>query len=204
MIFYKEGDFSKAICPHCKKIVQTTFKVRTSNITDNERILTVPHILVSVCNICDHIVSVPQQSFAAIGEIRKKEIKKSIEVRLARHQLDILNNVIVATGITVTDDLRSNLIRYYLSSLDLKKNTMKRLEENLNSDILKGKFSKKERISVKINSELRLFVDQILHISNLKQTELIESIIIEAKHDVLDHPKDGRKSSLRKFLLATA
>lgn len=204
MIFYKEGDASKAICPHCKQIVSTTFKVRTSDITDNDKVLTVPNVLVSVCDICNQTVGIPQQSFAAVGEVRKKVIKKSIEVRLARHHLDILNNIIVATGITVTDDLRSNIIRYYLTSLDLKQNTIRRLAENLHSDILKGTFSKKERMSVKINSELRMFIDQILQVSKLKQTELIESIIVEAKNDLLDHPKDENKNSLRKFLMATA
>ena len=52
MEFYKEGEKSKAVCTNCKEVVPTTFKVQDADIRDGSDILSVPNILVSVCDKC--------------------------------------------------------------------------------------------------------------------------------------------------------
>jgi hypothetical protein len=43
---FNEGDKSKAICPECEMVVETTFKY-------------VDTMLVSVCDICGEVVGIP-------------------------------------------------------------------------------------------------------------------------------------------------
>jgi hypothetical protein len=204
MEFYKEGDHSKAICGHCKKIVPTTFTVRRANLKDGDAILVVPNVLVSVCDVCDRTVGVPQQSFAAVSEVRSKTDKVSLDVRLARHQLDILNNVLDRVGITATSDLRSHLLRYCLASVDLSSATLKRLRQNLSSDLLEGSFPKSSRFSIKLNDDLNRAVAAIVAQSALTKTQLIESVIVKIKKDVLDDSKKSVIEDLRRSLLASA
>jgi hypothetical protein len=204
MDFYKEGDKAKAICEHCKKVVPTTFKVRRANLKDGDATLIVPDVLVSVCDECDKIAGVPQQSFAAVAEVRKKTEKVSIEVRLARHHLDVLNNVLEKIGIRATADLRSHLLRYYLASINMKDSNLKRLKHNLDSDLFRGKFSKNNRLSIKINDDLKTNIDLLMGKSKMSKTELVESMIVDAKDEVLDHPDKKRIEELKKTLLASA
>lgn len=202
MDFYKEGDKSKAICEHCKKVVPTTFKVRRANLKDGHATLVVPDVLIAACDECDKTVGVPQQSFAAVAEVRKKTEKASLDVRLARHHLDVLNNVLEKLGIRATADLRSHLLRHYIASIDLK--DLKRLKENLDSELFQGSYSKGNRLSIKINEDLKANIKTVLDKSKLTKTELVESVIVEAKEDVLDKPDKAKIEELKRTLLASA
>ncbi|MBN8542536.1 MAG: hypothetical protein J0L82_19255 [Deltaproteobacteria bacterium] len=202
MDFYKEGDKSKAICGHCKKIVPTTFKVRRANLKDGNATLVVPDVLIAACDECDKIAGVPQQSFAAVAEVRKKAEKASLDVRLARHHLDVLNNVLEKLGIRATPDLRSHLLRYYIASIDLK--NLKYLTENLDSELLQGSYAKGNRLSIKINEDLKASIKAVLDKSKLTKTELVESVIVEVKDDVLDRPDKAKIEELKRSLLASA
>lgn len=204
MEFYKEGDKSKAVCEHCKEVVPTTFKVRLTKLKDGSATLTVPDVLIAACDRCDRTVGVPQQSFAAVAEVRKKADKGSLEVRLARHHLDVLNNILEKLGIRSTSDLRSHLLRHYIASIDLKGSSLKRLKDNLDSELLHGSFSKGRRLSIKLNKDLESAIEAILKASKLSKTELVESVIVEAKEDVLDHPNKSKISELKRTLLASA
>jgi len=78
---YREGDESKAICHHCKKISPTIFQIRDvpmkKAITGLKNNVTVNGILVAVCHDCDKVVAIPQQSVpqikAALDKYRKKK-----------------------------------------------------------------------------------------------------------------------------------
>jgi hypothetical protein len=63
--YISEGDKSKAICSHCKKMVSTTFAYRDVPFSDGSGV--VKNILVGVCDHCDLVVSIPAQSTPAIS-----------------------------------------------------------------------------------------------------------------------------------------
>ena len=59
MKIVKEHNKSKAMCEHCKSLVETTFQYREVTLNDNSAI--VENVLVGVCNSCDRVVSMPHQ-----------------------------------------------------------------------------------------------------------------------------------------------
>lgn len=200
MLIFKEGDRSKAICQHCKKKVETTFKVRTSLIHDGTSSYKVPNALVGVCDICDSVISIPQQSFAAVAEVRKKADKENLEVRVPRHMLDILNNSIQSLGIEVSADLRAQLIRLYLADTKAKQYT--HLKQNLTSALLKGTFKRSSRLSIKVTSQLENLYKTFLKNTDYTKADLIDSIIIEVKNDLLERKNPSRIAEVRNSLLA--
>lgn len=54
---FKPGDKSKAVCPHCRKIVTTTIERKT--VTNGA--IRFEKILVALCDDCHHVVSFPNQ-----------------------------------------------------------------------------------------------------------------------------------------------
>lgn len=203
MEIFKEGDRSRAICSHCKKQVTTTFKVRTTAIKDGGVSYKVPDILVGACDICDSVVSVPQQSFAAVAEVRKKAEKETLDFRIPRHLLDVLNNSIIVLGVETSSDLRSQLLRLYIASVSENQKQREKLKHNLKSDLLKGTFKRSNRLSMKVNSQLETRFDEIRKSSGLKKTEVIDSLIVEVKNDILDKKNPARFEEIKRALLAT-
>ncbi len=60
MKLYKVGDKSRAICPQCEQIRSPTFAERDVPLSSGTGM--VHDVLVGVCDVCDTVVSVPQQS----------------------------------------------------------------------------------------------------------------------------------------------
>lgn len=61
---FKEGEKSKAICDTCGEVVDTTLRKRNYYVPESD--ITVPDLLVGVCDICDGIVSIPHSSVHTI------------------------------------------------------------------------------------------------------------------------------------------
>lgn len=202
MNFYKEGDHSKAVCAHCKKVVPTTFKVRRAGIRDGTVTHSVPDILVSVCDECDRTLAVPQQSFAAVAEIKKKSAKKSVDVRVPRHLLDVLNNSITALGIELTSDMPSILLKLFIADIASSPAMQKRLKKNLQSDLLAGGFKKQCRMSIKVNDSLNDQISELLKTWKINKTELIDATVIEIEKDILNAPESERAQAIRNTLIA--
>ena len=59
---FKDGDKSRSICYNCKEIISTTF-------------ITLEGILVTVCDKCDEIVSVPHQPDKDMAKIEDRVLK---------------------------------------------------------------------------------------------------------------------------------
>ena len=181
----------------------TTFQVRTTSIKDGSVSYKVPHVLVGVCDVCEAVVSVPQQSFAAVSEVRKKAEKETLDFRIPRHLLDVLNNSIIVLGIETSSDLRSQLLRLYVASISENQKHKERLRQNLKSDLLKGTFKRSNRLSMKVNSQLESRFDDIRTVSGMNKTEVIDSLIVEVKNDILDKKNPTRFEEIKRALLAT-
>lgn len=202
MEIFKEGDKSKAICQHCKRITATTFSVRTTQIQDGKKFLRVPDVLVSVCDTCDNVAAVPQQSFAAVAEVKKKSETTHEEFRVPRHFLDILNNSISILGLIATKDLRARIVRYYLADLDPTKTNIKIMKQSLESELLIGNFKRGNRLSMRFSSELEDHFTEIIEFSALKRTEVIDSVIVRIKEDILDKKDSEKIDNLKTALMA--
>jgi RNase P subunit RPR2 len=74
MKIYHVGEKSKGLCKNCKKLVPTTFKICSVPLSSEES--RVDNILAAKCDLCDHIVSIPQQSATSIEEHLKEISKK--------------------------------------------------------------------------------------------------------------------------------
>ncbi len=203
MEIFKEGDKSRAICSCCKKQVATTFQVRTAPIKDGGVSYRVPDILVGVCDACDTVVSIPQQSFAAVAEVRKKAEKETLDFRVPRHLLDVLNNSILELGVETSSDLRSQLLRLYIASVSENPRQREKLKQNLKSELLKGTFKRSNRLSMKVNSQLEIRFDEMRKLSGMNKTEVIDSLIVEVKNDILDKKNPSRFEEIKRALLAT-
>lgn len=202
MEIFKEGDKSKAICEHCKKISETTFKVRTSQIQDGQKTLRVPDVLVAVCDTCDKVAAIPQQSFAAVAEVKKKAETKNEDFRVPRHFLDILNNSIRIIGLNASKDLRARIVRHYLADLDITVKDIKHLKENLNSELLVGKFKRGNRLPMRLSSELEDHFTEVIALSHLSKTQVIDSVIVSIKEDILDNKDSEKIDNLKTALMA--
>lgn len=55
-----ENDTGRALCGECKAITETTYVIRDVNLSDGSGVLS--GLLVGVCNTCDTICSMPDQS----------------------------------------------------------------------------------------------------------------------------------------------
>lgn len=64
---FKEGQKSKAICPYCESIKETTFLIKDYSINDK----VIKDILVGVCDTCEEIISIPAISTEKIKDSLK-------------------------------------------------------------------------------------------------------------------------------------
>lgn len=69
MNFYKEGEKSRALCAFCKALRDTTFQRCTVPLSNGKG--EVPDVLVGVCDVCENVVSLPQQSAPQVKEAMK-------------------------------------------------------------------------------------------------------------------------------------
>jgi len=113
MKLYQAGDRSAAVCEHCKSRVAVRMEYRDYTPTGWE--VTVPDVLVGVCERCGRVVSIPHQSTPKINEHRKAEddAREAVECRVSRAVEDVVDLVTAALG-GDRNALRPAIIRYYL------------------------------------------------------------------------------------------
>ncbi len=63
----RAGDKGSAHCPRCRQIVRTRFEHRAVQLRNTR--LVVPHVMVDVCTLCDHMISFPRQSMAQLRAV---------------------------------------------------------------------------------------------------------------------------------------
>jgi len=113
MKLYQAGDRSVGICEHCKAEVFTRMEYRDYTPTGWD--VTVPDVLVAVCEQCDQVVAVPHQSMPKVNEYRKrKDDLKAIECRISRAVEEVVDLVTANLG-GDRNAIRPAIIRYYLN-----------------------------------------------------------------------------------------
>lgn len=198
MKIYKVGDKSKAVCSFCKEMVSTTFKVKSVPLSGSKG--KVRDILAGVCDRCDRVVSIPQQSVPRIKETLGRK-KRAVEVRLPQHLSDVLFFACHQTGISGSDDQTGQLIRYYIHRIKNSSSLDKRLQRHLASELAEGSAS--SRLSLKLDEHLYQSFRRILKRTKLSASDLIRAIALQVKEDIIDQ-KDKETFDRVKELLEVA
>ena len=199
MFIYKEDDKSQGICESCKKVVSTTFKYAPLKYKG----AIIPDVLQDFCDNCGESVSIPPQSTFKLKEFRES-LSRSVEFRVPMHIIDIL----VAIGSSFLNvNPKPNSICRIISEFYLSK-TLKHEFLYIHNKILKAitddltKGESKGRLSCVLNdttySALKLFAEK----ESVNIHVIEKSIIIAAKHDILDNDDKELAKEFRSFALS--
>lgn len=195
--FYREGDHSKGVCKSCRRVEKTTFKIRSVSLPSGKGV--VSGVLASICDSCDSIVSLPQQSLPRIREaIRGK--KQSIEVRIPRHLRDVLLTIcleVVPDG--KPTEIEPFVLRYYMAIIADNKINVTSLRKHLKSRLMAGRSD--DRISFRVSEDVLKTFEKRLKMVKMSRTEAIKAIIVQAKIDLIDKAAPRR---LREIALSAS
>ncbi len=196
MKLYKVGEKSKAICQECRQVRSTTFKERNVPLVSGKG--TVPNVLVAICDACDSVVSIPQQSVPRIQEVIHSA-RHPIETRLPRHLIDALILACYELGASTNESKQTVVFRYYLQKVSKAKTLQSKLKCYLSTDDAEGKAD--ARFSIKLNDTLYALFVKLEKQTKLKKSELVKCIIVQMKRDLLDDKKKEPREDLRELLL---
>jgi hypothetical protein len=184
--FYNEGDKSRAVCGKCKSIVSTTFRYGEYHIPGTSII--VPNLLQGYCDVCKAPVSIPHQSSYKIREHLVEEKSEKIEVRVPPQYTDILNLIGHSYLKTIKPNFLCRLLTtFYLEKLSEPKNREVNRKKffAINSSLFRYKAS--ERLSFPFPRHSFDLLADVSRISGKSKSDLVKSIIIQAKSDMLDN-----------------
>lgn len=194
MELWNIGDRSEAICGHCKDIVPTTFVVRAVRLEDAK--VTVPNVLVAVCNRCDETAAIPAQSGPLLHDALEKAPTKVV-ARVSRRLEDALRLIAAEYGVR-DRDFRAPLLKYYLHEIAQHPQMAKRIKRLAHSDFVKG--AKTGRVEVRLNEPVFAAAWTLAKKAGMRtQTELLQGMIAAATEDILDHKAPERHAALERI-----
>lgn len=111
--------------------------------------VTVPDVLVAVCERCDEVVGIPHQSTPRINEHRKDKAtdRQAIEGRVSRAVEDAVELVTAALG-GEPKSMRPAIFRYYLNLMATDRGVAEAVRLGSTKPIAKGKADR--RLSIKM------------------------------------------------------
>ncbi len=191
MKLYVEGEKSKAICPFCKKIQTTTFKERDVPLSSGKGV--VSDVLAAVCDKCDHVVAIPQQSVPRIKETVRLA-RYSLETRIPRHLLDAV--ALACDDLGFGPDSSPVIFRFYVQRMAGKASFRTKLAGLAASHEASGRSS--ARFSAKLNDESCRQLETLRHASHLNNAGVVKGVIMQMKKEILD----DRVKNVRRDLQA--
>lgn len=196
MKLYQPGDTSKAICPHCGKLVTTTFAYRDVPFEDGSGM--VKGILAAVCDECEKVVAIPAQSTPAIRRARDAA-EISLEVSIPAPDVEILDAAAYRVDPSATTRFRKSLFAFYLQRLRRsheKGESLRRDFEAWNASKVeqrkrasRGVSIPQRRLSFKISPKTDRDVQWLMERSGMNKTDTVRSVVMEIEKDLL-----GRKT----------
>jgi len=187
-----EGDAGKALCEHCKAVVQTHYVRRDVPFSDGQGMAR--DILVGACSQCDTVVAIPPQSTPAIREARKQQLR-SIEARLPAVYLDVLDAAMHAVSCEAGASLRKLFLAHYFQMLVQNHQSeqlqpahqafIEALEQHRQQRGLAASSSTR-RLSMKVNPHMAEDFMALQQQTHMNQTELLKSVIARIQSDVLE------------------
>lgn len=201
MRLYQPGDTSKAICPHCGRLVSTTFAYRDVPFDDGSG--TVKGILAAVCDECEAVVAIPAQSTPAIR--RAREVAEvALEVSIPAPEVEILDAAAYRVDPAATTRFRKTLFAFYLQRLRHDESKAGALCRNFEAwRAARAKTVKRltpgiripnRRLSFKISARTDDDVRWVMEASGMNRTDTVRSIVMEIERDLLTPraPRDLR------------
>jgi len=197
MRIVKEGDKKKVLCSDCG-LADATYLIRNVNFSNNSG--TVKNILAAVCDQCGEIVSIPKQSTARV-KAEYNKIKRSLDVRIPVHYLDILNLASQRIDMNMSESFNKALVRYYLHALSTHRYSQKGLKKLLQTDIAKAKSSKP--FSMKVKQRTFDEVQSLMRDQGFRnRTEVLKSIILRINEDLVQSKEPKHLRELQNFAVA--
>jgi hypothetical protein len=144
---YQAGDRSAGICESCRHKVTT--RMVYQNYTPKGWDVTVPDVLVAVCDECGEVVGIPHQSTPKINEYRKEKVssRAGVEARVPRAIAEAIELVTAALG-GDAKSVRSAVIRYYLNLAAKDPKVARAIKLGSMKSLAKGKADR--RLTVKV------------------------------------------------------
>ncbi len=194
MKLLREGDKSKALCPTCGGVQATTYHRR--DVPFRHRTGLVSGVLAAVCDQCDTVVGIPQQSVPRISKALGSA-RHPVEARLPRHLVDALNLTLhVLVG--APSKGAGVLIRYYLDRLGKLPGGLEQLKQQAQTEEASG--SGDDRLSIKLDDRYNELLGQLVGATGLTKTHVLRGIVVQAKHDVLDNERPEVREALASYL----
>lgn len=196
MKLYKVGATSKAICSHCEQLRPITFAERDVPLSSRKGV--VKDVLVGVCDVCDKVASIPQQSVPRIKESIRYS-RHSVEARIPRHLLDALGLACHELGFGAESS--PVLFRYYLRRVSSKATLRARLSSLAASEEARGPAS--ARFSAKLNDDMFEMLRGIER-TGMSQSDVVKGLIMQMKKDVLDDKLEEVRRDLQEVMQLSA
>lgn len=186
MKLYKVGDTSRAVCSNCKGVRSTTFVEREVSFSSGRG--TVKDLLVAVCDGCDQVASIPQQSTPRIKDALEK-VRRPLEARIPRQLSDALGLACTVLGVDVHQSMQNVIFRYFVSRVAGRPALIKRLPELSKAEDAKGQAS--ARLSIELSEPLHEVISSITTSTHLNKSEVTRAILVVMKCSLLD--KEDKK-----------
>lgn len=188
---YEAGEKSRAICPHCSKVVETTFAYRDVPFDDGSG--KVKSILAAVCDECGAVASIPAQSTPAIRRARETA-EIALEVSLSAPEIEILDAVAFKIDPQATSRFRKAIFTYYLGRFELNADELNAVKVDLDRWVEVREMRKASaklkiptrRLSFKLAPRTEQRVAAVLSRTGWSKTKLVRSVVMRAEKDILE------------------
>ena len=183
----KEGDSHNLVCPHCKDLVNTQARVRSYHM--QEKGIDVPGVLLDICERCDQVATIPNQSTLRMLEARVPLKEEHLEARIPTHLEDVVYMLAWEFAAPV-QTFRPAVLRFYLAELMRDPALAERVRLLAQSELADA--PTRARVSLRVPAELLEDARaQARGAGIAKDSDLIRGLLLAAKEDVLDrrHPE---------------
>jgi hypothetical protein len=205
---YSPGDNGRAICPHCEKLVSTTFVYRDVPFDDGTG--QVKGILTAVCDVCDNVAAVPAQSTPAIR--RARDIAEiPLEVSLPAPVVDILDAAAFQIDQQSTPRFRKAIFTYYLSRLERDPKEIEIAQRALKNWAVQSRKQRmslskvkipNRRLSFKLAPRTEKKIETILGKTGWNKTSLVRGVAMLVERDILSNKSPKRFQELQDIAAA--
>lgn len=183
----REGDTNSVVCPHCKDLVDAHARVRSYHMP--ERGIDVLGVLLDICERCDQVATIPNQSTLRMLEARVPLKEEQLEARVPTHLEDVIYMLAWEFAAPVPA-FRPAVLRFYLAELMRDPTLGERVRLLAASDLADA--PARARVSLRVPAELLEDARAAARAAGIaKDSELVRGLLLAAKEDVLDrrHPE---------------
>lgn len=201
------GDKSRAICPHCSKVVSTTFLYRDVPFDDGSG--TVKGILAAVCDNCHSVVAIPAQSTPAIRRSREAA-EIPMEVILSAPEVEILDAAAFQIDPQATSRFRKSIFTYYVGRLERDPKQLEAARRDLEKWVLVSKQRRSSRqtiipnrrLSFKLAPRTEQKIEFVLRKTGWNRTSLMRGVLMMVEREVLEKKSRRRLQELEEIAAA--